>query len=137
MAQQLTVRTHQIQQLVDITEQVAEAARAMHAEAVLVYVPHTTAGVIINEHADPDVARDILVALDQMVPDGALYRHVEGNSAAHVKATIVGTSQMVAVEDGRLLLGRWQGIFFAEFDGPRTRTVHVVPISGNVATRNS
>jgi secondary thiamine-phosphate synthase enzyme len=136
MDHQLTVHTHRSRELVDITEQVAAAVRSMDAQAVLVYVPHTTAGVIINEHADPDVARDILVALDQMVPDGELYRHVEGNSAAHVKASLVGTSQMVAVEGGRLVLGRWQGIFFAEFDGPRTRTVHVVPISAGSPTRS-
>jgi secondary thiamine-phosphate synthase enzyme len=96
---------------------------------VLVYVPHTTAGVLINERADPDVARDVVAALDRMVPADAAYRHAEGNAPAHIKAVLVGTSQMVPAMDGRLALGTWQGIFLAEFDGPRSRRLLVVPLA--------
>jgi secondary thiamine-phosphate synthase enzyme len=128
IVQQIAVGTSQHQEMVDITEQVRAVVATIDASAVIVYSPHATAGIVINEHADPDVARDMLAALDQMVPDGDLYRHAEGNSAAHVKSTLVGTSQLVAVNDGRLVLGRWQGIFLAEFDGPRTRTVLIAPV---------
>jgi secondary thiamine-phosphate synthase enzyme len=113
--------------LIDITAQVAEAASDFRCTAILVYVPHTTAGVLINEHADPDVARDIVAALDRMVPADGIYQHSEGNSHAHVKASLVGTSQLVPLEQGSLALGIWQGVFLAEFDGPRTRTVYVAP----------
>jgi secondary thiamine-phosphate synthase enzyme len=91
----------------------------------MVYVPHTTAAVTINESADPSVKDDILMVLNDIVPWKAPYRHAEGNSPAHVKATLVGASELIAVENGRLVLGTWQGIFFCEFDGPRTRKVHV------------
>lgn len=124
----LTMRTSERQELVDITAAVQDVASPWASPAILVYVPHTTAGVLINEHADPDVARDILAALDQMVPSGGIYRHGEGNSPAHVKATMVGTSQTVLLRNGRLVLGTWQGIFLAEFDGPRTRTVLIAPL---------
>lgn len=132
---QLQIRSSRTQELVEITAQVASAIDDMSCSAVLVYSPHTTAGILINEHADPDVARDMIAALDQMVPAGGIYRHAEGNSPAHVKATLVGTSQLVPVEKGRLALGRWQGIFLAEFDGPRTRTVFVAPIAGTAQPR--
>jgi secondary thiamine-phosphate synthase enzyme len=89
------------------------------------FVPHTTAAVTINENADPDVPRDILAALDRIVPLAGNYRHAEGNSAAHVKASLFGSSQTVLIEDGSLILGTWQSIFFCEFDGPRTRKVLV------------
>jgi len=91
----------------------------------LIFVPHTTAAVTINESADPDVAADILAALDRLAPWEAGYRHLEGNSAAHIKASLMGASQWVAVEGGRPVLGTWQGLFFCEFDGPRSRRVHV------------
>ena len=122
----ITVHTHSRTELVEITAEVRQAVN--HAlpggnGICLIYVPHTTAGVTINENADPDVARDILKTLDTLVPFEAGYRHREGNSAAHIKASLVGTSQTVAVENGRLILGTWQGIFFCEFDGPRTRKV--------------
>jgi secondary thiamine-phosphate synthase enzyme len=97
--------------------------------ACVVYVPHTTAGVTINENADPDVAADILAQLEKMVPRGAGYRHREGNADSHVKATMTGFSQTIPVRGGRLVLGAWQGIFFCEFDGPRTRTVMVEVLS--------
>ncbi len=90
-----------------------------------VFVPHTTAGVTINENADPDVVHDILTELDKIVPLRDGYRHMEGNSAAHIKAGLFGFSQQVIVENGRLVLGTWQGIYFCEFDGPRQRQVYV------------
>ncbi len=91
----------------------------------MIYVPHTTAAVTINESADPDVKTDILMILNEIIPWKAGYRHMEGNSPAHVKATLVGASELVAVENKKLLLGTWQGIFFCEFDGPRIRKVNV------------
>lgn len=91
----------------------------------VVYVPHTTAGVTINEDADPDVMRDVIATLDRLVPFDGPYRHTEGNSAAHIKASLVGSSQTVLIENGRLALGRWQGVFLCEFDGPRRRRVWV------------
>jgi len=90
-----------------------------------VFVPHTTAGVMVNEHADPSVVEDIAAQLDKMVPEHGNYRHLEGNSPAHIKVTIVGDSETLFIEDGSLALGTWQGIFFCEFDGPRNRHVLV------------
>jgi secondary thiamine-phosphate synthase enzyme len=90
-----------------------------------VFVPHTTAGVMVNEHADPSVVEDIAAQLDKMVPENQSYRHLEGNSPAHIKATLIGDSETLFIEDGRLVLGTWQGIFFCEFDGPRSRNVFV------------
>lgn len=87
----------------------------------IVYCPHTTAGITINENADPDVQRDLLLGLGQAFPDRREFRHVEGNSHAHLKASCVGASSWVLIEDGRLLLGTWQGVYFCEFDGPRRR----------------
>jgi secondary thiamine-phosphate synthase enzyme len=114
-------------EFIDITADVRHALRQMGATdgLCLVFVPHTTAAVTINESADPDVATDILAALDRLVPREAGYRHLEGNAAAHVKSTLVGASQWVAVDGGRPVLGTWQGIFFCEFDGPRSRQVQV------------
>jgi secondary thiamine-phosphate synthase enzyme len=113
--------------MIDVTAQVQALVdrQGIQQGTCMVYVPHTTAGVTINEHADPAVRDDILMVLNQMVPWKADYRHMEGNSPAHVKASLMGASQMVAVEKGRLVLGTWQGIFFCEFDGPRTRKLHV------------
>ena len=91
----------------------------------VVYCPHTTAGITINENADPDVVRDLIFALEKTYPDRAEFRHSEGNSAAHLKASAIGSSATVIIRDGRLLLGTWQGIYFCEFDGPRTRKVWV------------
>ena len=125
--QTLSVRTRSRTELVDITREVAAALAEMKARggACVVYVPHTTAGVTINENADPTVCSDIEGALDLLVPWDGPYRHTEGNSAAHVKSTLVGSSVTVPVEGGQLVLGTWQGIYFCEFDGPRTRKVHV------------
>ena len=122
-----SVKTSSRTDLVDITGDVASAvAKASVKEgACLVYVPHTTAGITINENADPAVRADIEATLERMVPWNGHYRHAEGNSAAHVKASLVGFSILVPISDGRLVLGTWQGIYLCEFDGPRTRKVHV------------
>jgi secondary thiamine-phosphate synthase enzyme len=123
----LTVKTGSQTEFVDITSEVKRVVSASDISdgLCMVYVPHTTAAVTINESADPSVQSDMLSVLNTMVPWDAGYRHMEGNSAAHIKTTLVGTSELVAVEDHRLVLGTWQGIFFCEFDGPRTRKVHV------------
>ena len=118
--------------MIDITGDVAAVVResGIVEGVVTVYVPHTTAGVTINENADPDVIHDVLAALDQAVPwRQGFYRHGEGNSAAHVKSSIVGCSTVVPVAGGRMMLGTWQGVFFCEFDGPRRRAV-VVTVTG-------
>ena len=120
----IEVRTRGRDELVDITAQVAAAVRAAGVADghVTVYVPHTTAGVTINENADPDVPRDVLAALDAAVPwQQGFYRHTEGNSAAHVKSSLVGCSAVVPIAGGRMTLGTWQAVFFCEFDGPRSR----------------
>lgn len=125
--QSIRVRTNRRTQMVDVTDEVQRAVSAMGVQAgtCFLYVPHTTAGILINEHADPDVAGDAEGALDRLVPAAGPYRHTEGNSDSHVKTMLVGTSQFVFVEAGKLVLGRWQGIFFAEFDGPRERHLYV------------
>jgi secondary thiamine-phosphate synthase enzyme len=126
------VRTSSRDQFVDVTARVQEAVSqaGIRDGAVTVYVPHTTAGVTINENADPDVIHDVLGALDQAVPWRAgFYRHGEGNSAAHVKSSLVGCTTTVPVVGGRMTLGTWQSIFFCEFDGPRTRRV-LVTVAG-------
>ncbi len=123
----LSLRTSRRTELVNITAEVAGIiARSGVREGVChVYVPHTTAGVIINEGYDPDVARDIEATLDRLVPRDAGYRHAEGNSDSHIKTALLGSSQSVLVQSGRPLLGRWQAIFFCEFDGPREREVFI------------
>lgn len=128
----LNVKSGSKTELIDITSQVRDAVSSAGVKEgiCMVYVPHTTAAVTINESADPSVKRDILMVLNDMVPWKADYRHAEGNSPAHVKSSLVGASELVAVEDGRLVLGTWQGIFFCEFDGPRSRKVHVRFLKG-------
>ncbi|MBM4154604.1 MAG: YjbQ family protein [Lentisphaerae bacterium] len=123
----LEIETRSRTQFVAITDLVQAAVRELGLRdgAVTVFVPHTTAGVTINENADPDVVADMAMALDRIVPWTAGYAHDEGNAAAHVKASLMGSSVRVLVESGRLRLGTWQGIYFCEFDGPRTRTVWV------------
>ena len=121
---QIDVRTRSRDELIDITDAVAAAVRASGVEdgVATVFVPHPTAGVTINENADPDVVHDMLAALDVAVPHRqGFYRHGEGNSAAHVKSSMVGCSLQVLVRGGRCVLGTWQGIYFCEFDGPRSR----------------
>lgn len=125
---QLSVRTSSRTQLIDITSQVEEVVRqAGVADGICtVFVPHTTAGVTINENADPSVAHDLLKVIDEVIPfSHPGYRHGEGNSAAHIKSSLTGCSLQVIVEGGALRLGTWQGIYFAEFDGPRSRKVWV------------
>jgi len=125
--QQFTVRTDSRQQMTDITDRVQQAvAQGGVREGIcMVFVPHTTAAVTINENADPSVRRDMLMEIDKVVPLDDGYDHAEGNSAAHLKSSLFGCSCLVAVEGGRLALGTWQGIYFCEFDGPRTRKVQV------------
>jgi len=121
------VTTHVRNELVDITDKVKDAVAQSRVGSGMcyVYVPHTTAAVTVNEAYDPDVARDITATLSKLVPHRAGYAHSEGNSDAHIKAVMVGCCQPVPVEDGRLALGQWQGVFFCEFDGPRQRRVQV------------
>jgi secondary thiamine-phosphate synthase enzyme len=128
---EISLETHSRVEMIDITAAVQKAVGGEKIEEgiCLVYTPHTTAAVTINENADPDVPRDILAALDRAVPFSANYRHAEGNSAAHVKSSLVGASELIIVEKGLLLLGTWQSIFFCEFDGPRTRKVFISIIS--------
>ncbi len=123
----LSVKTREKTELVDITSEINRLVGKSGVDQGLcmLYVPHTTAGVTINESADPSVKSDILMVLNQMVPWEANYGHLEGNSPAHVKSTLVGPSELIAIEKGRLVLGTWQGVFFCEFDGPRNRKLHV------------
>jgi len=127
----LTVKTKSRTELIDITSDVQKTVRSSSVTdgLCMLYVPHTTAAITINESADPSVKADILMILNEIVPWEAKYRHLEGNSPAHVKSTLVGASELVAIENGRLVLGTWQGIFFCEFDGPRTRKVHISILS--------
>lgn len=122
----LVVKTCRREEFVNISADVARAIResGVTSGLVMVYCPHTTAGVTINEAADPDVKADIIEALSVMVPQGP-FRHAEGNSPAHIKASLMGSSAMIAIDGGKPVLGTWQGVFFCEFDGPRTRTVHI------------
>jgi len=123
-----TIQTRQRSQMLDVTDRVRDIvveSGVMRGSAV-VFVPHTTTGVTINENADPDVVHDVLKQLDVMVPwEQPFYRHGEGNSAAHVKASFMGSSATILIEEGKLLLGTWQGVWFCEFDGPRIREVWV------------
>lgn len=124
---ELSVRTNRRTEFIDITPQIEAAIREHRIRDALchIWVPHTTAGITVNEHADPSVARDILYQLNKVIPFQDDYAHLEGNSAAHIKATLVGCSLNAIVQDGRLKLGTWQGVFFCEFDGPRQRKVWV------------
>ena len=127
----ISLRTEKRTQLVDITARVQEALDGAEGAAALVFVPHTTAGVTINEHADPAVARDFERALERIVGDGWGWEHVEEgeeNAPSHIRATLMGPQVLVPLEGGKLALGTWQGIFFCECDGPRARTVQVTPL---------
>ena len=123
----LSVKTRKRTEFVDITSDINQLIQKSETDEGLcmIYVPHTTAAVTINESADPSVKSDILMVLNQIIPWEANYRHLEGNSPAHIKSTLVGSSELIAIENGRMILGTWQGIFFCEFDGPRTRKVYV------------
>jgi secondary thiamine-phosphate synthase enzyme len=132
MTKSISVRTRSVMEFVDITREVQQAVTESGVKDGLccIYVPHTTAGVTINEGADPSVVKDIIKATAGLVPRNAGYLHMEGNSDAHIKTAMVGTSQTVIIEKGSLLLGTWQAIFFCEFDGGRNRKVHIKIIEG-------
>ena len=125
--QGISVQTSARMQIKDITKEVARLVKQAGVKngVCYLYVPHTTAGILVNESDDPDVARDIGDTLDRLVPRDAGYKHYEGNADSHIKASLVGTSETIPIEGGQLALGRWQGVFFCEFDGPRQRTVKV------------
>lgn len=121
---QLNIHTSKKEEFIDITDKISELINLKTGICVL-YCPHTTAAITINEGADPSVKKDILSILTRIVPDNFNYQHLEGNSPAHVKSSLMGNSGIVLVKDKKLLLGKWQSIFFCEFDGPRTRKVFV------------
>ena len=123
----LSIRTNAHNELKDITHLIQREIknRSISDGFCVVYVPHTTAGITINENADPDVKTDIINTLSKIVPDNLPYRHIEGNSPGHVKASLLGSSVTVPIRCGRLVLGTWQGIFFGEFDGPRSRKIDI------------
>ena len=130
---QLDIRTTQRTEFVAVTDRVQSAVEESGVQdgLCILYVPHTTAAVTVNENADPMVPHDILYLVDRLVPfDDKGYRHTEGNSAAHIKACLFGISETIPVENGRLVLGTWQGVFFCEFDGPRHRHLYVKVVSG-------
>ena len=128
----LTVKSKTRTQLIDITPEIQKTVRSsgISEGLCMLYVPHTTAAITINESADPNVASDIMMVLNEVIPWKADYRHLEGNSPAHIKSTLVGASEIIAIENGSLVLGTWQGIFFCEFDGPRTRKLHMRLMKG-------
>lgn len=129
---EINIKTNRRFELVDITSDINNVIKeaATTDGIAFIFIPHTTAGIIINEHADPSVKTDILSQLSKLVPDNGHYQHLEGNADAHIKSALVGNSISVIIEDGRLVLGTWQGIFFAEFDGPRRRKALIKIIKG-------
>ena len=132
MLKKITLNTSSRDEMIDVTHKVQQFINENKITngSAIVYCPHTTAGITINENADPDVKRDMLRRFDEVYPwEHKLDRHLEGNTAAHMKASTVGPSQHIIIADGRLLLGTWQGIYFCEFDGPRNRTFYVKIIS--------
>ena len=128
----LPVKTNQRAEMIDITSLIQGIVNqhAVKDGICYIFVPHTTAGVTINENADPDVMRDILMELGRLIPRSGDYRHREGNSDAHIKASLFGASESIFLENGKLLLGTWQSIYFCEFDGPRTRNIFVKILTG-------
>ena len=132
MIKELSVRTSNRVELIDITHTIQKVVSESKIKSGLciVYVPHTTAAVTINENADPSVQHDITTELNKIIPFNDNYSHIEGNSAAHIKSSLIGTSETILVDGGNLLLGTWQGIYFCEFDGPRNRKVLVKLIEG-------
>lgn len=125
--QRLSIRTRSRVDFEDVTEKVQGVVESSGIESGVcyVFVPHTTAGITVNEHADPSVVQDIAARLEALVPQHNNYRHTEGNAPAHIKASLVGNSETLLVESGKLVLGTWQGILLCEFDGPRNRTILV------------
>jgi secondary thiamine-phosphate synthase enzyme len=132
MTHELRVDTAMQVQLLDITPDVQKiiTSSGVKEGLALLFVPHTTAAVTINENADPDVTIDMVNGLNSLVPMQNHYRHLEGNSAAHIKSSLIGTSEQVIIRNGKPLLGTWQGIYFCEFDGPRSRKLHIKLIEG-------
>ncbi|MBE5966255.1 MAG: YjbQ family protein [Lachnospiraceae bacterium] len=126
------IKTGQPAAMIDITKEVQKLVKESEVKQgiCVVFVPHTTAGITINENADPDVVRDMTMEMNKIVPMKDNYNHMEGNSAAHIKASVMGFSETILIEDGRLLLGTWQGIYFMEYDGPRFRKVYVKILEG-------
>jgi len=129
---EISIRTNTRVEMIDITSAVQKALQEEKIQSgyCIVFTPHTTAAVTINENADPDVPRDIIAALERVIPQNASYRHSEGNSPAHVKSSLIGASELVLVENGRIVLGTWQSVFFCEFDGPRLRKVIIKAVAG-------
>ncbi len=125
MIKQFTIQTSRRNEFIDITAQIQDLVEDVSEGVATVFVPHTTTGITINENADPAVPRDILKKLEELIPQQDNYSHMEGNSDAHIKASLLGSSVRVIIKDGQLLLGIWQAIFFCEFDGPRTRKFYV------------
>ncbi len=125
MIRQFTLQTSKRNEFIDITARIQDMIEDVSEGVITVYSPHTTTAVTINENADPDVPRDILKKLEQLIPQRDNFSHIEGNSDAHIKASLFGSSVRVIVKDGQLLLGTWQSIFFCEFDGPRTRNIYL------------
>ena len=127
MTKKISISTKSRAELLDITSKVEDAVKESKVKSGVchIFIPHTTAAITINENADPDVRRDILNGLERLVPFSGDYAHTEGNAAAHIRSSIIGTDATVLVEEGRLKLGTWQGIFFCEFDGPRQRNVFI------------
>ncbi len=123
----LNVSTGKSQELLDITSMIRQIVKesGVSSGTCVIYVPHTTAGITINENADPDVRKDIIDTLEEKIPAVGTYHHAEGNAHAHIKASMMGASTSVLIESGRVVLGTWQGIFLCEFDGPRARTILV------------
>ena len=132
MLQTLRIKTQARNEARDVTAEVEKLVRAAGVKSGVcyLYVPHTTAAVAVNEHDDPNVMADVNSALRKLIPQQGDYKHFEDNSDSHIKATLIGASESVPIEDGRLALGRWQGIFFCEFDGPRERELKVKIIAG-------
>ena len=128
----LSIKSSKKTQLIDITSDIQNIVSnsGIQEGIAVIFVPHTTAGITINENADPAVKSDMLMVLNKIIPENENYRHMEGNSPAHLKSTLVGASETVIIEKGRLMLGTWQALFFCEFDGPRTRKVQVHILEG-------
>jgi len=132
MTDEIRVATERQVQLQDITYEVQQkvTSSGIKEGLAVLFVPHTTAAVTINENADPDVTIDLINGLNELIPLQNRYRHHEGNSAAHIKSSLIGASEQIIIRNGKLLLGTWQGIYFCEFDGPRTRKLHIKLIEG-------
>ena len=125
MIRQFTLQTSKRNEFIDITARIQDMVEEVSEGVITVFSPHTTTAVTINENADPDVPRDILKKLEELIPQRDNFSHMEGNSDAHIKASLFGSSVRVIIKNGQLLLGTWQSIFFCEFDGPRTRNIYL------------